>query len=171
MMYSSGKSSGDSQSSSRYSFYVVLHDKDVIAEGNDSMSTIDKSKLIIGQHVYIEPDNGAGAVKEGLWLPSYYLVQEDGAAYVWARNGSEKLEKRTVALGDYDADNDAYEIKEGLSADDYLAMPDASLKNGLPTTTEMTDEMFTGDMTNIGGMSAEPLPEEEAAANAGAEVS
>ena len=65
-MYDGG-SSGDS--ASKYSFYVTLDSTD---------------GLMLGQHLYIEPDYGQGEVeeKEGVWLYGYYIVQDDGDPYV-----------------------------------------------------------------------------------------
>ena len=64
--------------------------------------------LMLGQHVTIEPDHGQATVKDGIWLNSGWIVQEDdGSAYVWAaKEGGAKLEKRSVELGEYDSDLD-----------------------------------------------------------------
>lgn len=51
--YYSTSSAGDTQSASKYPFYVDLDSVD---------------GLILGQHVYIELDQGQEEVKEGLWL-------------------------------------------------------------------------------------------------------
>ena len=66
MMYmSSDGSSADS--SSNYPFYVELESAD---------------GLMLGQHVYIEMDYGQEEQAEGIWLDSYYIVQDDGDPYV-----------------------------------------------------------------------------------------
>lgn len=44
---------------SKYNFYVTLSSRD---------------GLILGQHVYIQPDLGLEAQPEGLWLPSFYIA-------------------------------------------------------------------------------------------------
>lgn len=119
MTYYYGMDSGER--SSKYNFYVVLE------------NPLD---LILGQHVYIEPDLGTGGKKEGLWLPAMYIAHDDGGSFVWARNDSEKLEKRDILLGEYDKDNDTYEIKSGVTSADFIAYPSDSLKPGLPTTTD-----------------------------------
>lgn len=59
-MYYYGMDNG--QQSSKYNFYVTLSS----LEG-----------LMLGQHVYIQPDLGQGSLPEGLWLPSYYIVQDE----------------------------------------------------------------------------------------------
>lgn len=115
--YSSG------ESASNYAFYVNL----------DSIDG-----LMLGQHVTIEMDYGQAGVKEGIWLNSGWIVQEeDGSAYVWAaKSGGAKLEKRTVELGEYDADTDEYQILSGLETSEYLAWPDVDCVAGAATTTE-----------------------------------
>ncbi len=112
-MYYVGETDTMTQSS-KYPFYVSLGSKD---------------GLILGQHVYIEPDYGAEE-KTGLWLPGYYLI--DGGAEVWAAGSRDSLERRTLVLGEYDFETDEYQILSGLSETDYIAFPDPSLEEGLP---------------------------------------
>lgn len=118
-MYMNGQSS---EKSSKYNFYAVLDSFD---------------GLILGQHVYIEPDYGQNEVREGIWIPSYYIVSDESESFVWAANSKDTLEKRTVELGQYDEESDTYEILSGLAENDYLAFPDETLYAGMPTTTEV----------------------------------
>ena len=125
---------------SKYAFYVNL----------DSIDG-----LMLGQHVTIEPDFGQATVKDGIWLNSGWVVQEeDGSAYVWAaKEGGAKLEKRSVELGEYDSDLDEYQIKSGLSTSDYLAWPDIDCVAGAATTTEYVfDESEMDGMGDMGDM-------------------
>ncbi len=108
---------GSSADSSSYSFYVELDD----SQG-----------LILGQHVYMEEDAGQNEQKDGLWLEEYYIMQEDGKAYVWAANSNNVLEKHEITLGDYDEDLMEYEITDGLSADDYITVPQDGIEEGDP---------------------------------------
>lgn len=109
--------SSDSGSSS-YAFYVELES----SEG-----------LILGQHVYMAADEGQEEEKTGLWLGEYYIAQEeDGSAYVWTANTKNVLEKKTVTLGDYDEDLMEYEILDGLTQDDYIAVVQDGLTEGAP---------------------------------------
>ena len=96
---------------SSYPFYVELDS----TEG-----------LRLGQHVYMELE-GSDAMP-GLWIPESYLVdvtysEETGemTASVWVANSSDRLEKRPVSLGMYDAG--CYEILSGLAPEDYVASP------------------------------------------------
>lgn len=112
---------GDSQTtSSTYPFYIALDS----SEG-----------LMLGQHVYIEPDYGQADKKEGLWLSEFYIAdldQED--PYVWAVDAKDRLEKRFLILGNYDPELGEYEILEGLTVNDSITFPDPSLSEGMPTT-------------------------------------
>ena len=142
--YDSG--SDDTSSSSKYPFYVELESSD---------------GLLLGQHVYIEPDYGQDAEQDAntLKLPAYYINDADSSPWVWAQNSKGKLEKRSLTLGDYDAEMDAYVVTDGLTADDYIAFPDESLKAGMTCVTydESTfdpsvDGGDKGDMGDTGDM-------------------
>ena len=112
--YDSG-SSDEMSSSSKYPFYIEL-------QGEDG--------LMLGQHVYIEPDLGQ-TTQAGLQLPEFYINDADtDAPWVWAANDKDKLEKRTVTLGAYDEALGSYEILDGLTLDDYIAAPEDGLKEG-----------------------------------------
>lgn len=100
-MFGMSSASDDQTSSSTYPFYVNLDS----SEG-----------LMLGQHVYIEPDEGQDEKKSGIWLNDYFIVDADtDSPYVWIANGQNKLEKRDVILGQYDEDLGEYEIADGLS--------------------------------------------------------
>lgn len=121
VMVSGGGGDSDMTVSSKYPFYVELTD----TEG-----------LMLGQHVYIEPNTGNDASREpsGPMIPSYYIgYEEDGSPYIWAANSRDKLEKRSVTLGIYDEMQDCYEIADGLSLSDYIAFPAEGLQEGQPT--------------------------------------
>ncbi len=123
MMMSDGGDDSQTTSSS-YPFYVNLDFTD---------------GLMLGQHVYIEMDYGQGEQKEGIWLDEFYILDTDGDAYVWASNGKDRLEKRSVTLGDYDQELGKYEIEKGLTKEDCIAFPSEALKEGM--TVEISDQM------------------------------
>lgn len=109
--------SGDKSTS--YPFYVTL----------DSTAG-----LMLGQHVYIEPDYGQSQVKpkEGLWIDMSFIAYEDDGEtpYVWvARNG--RLTKRVLGLGEMDDFDYTVEIVSGLTEDDLIAWPDETLTEGM----------------------------------------
>ena len=84
-------------------------------------------------NVYLEADEGQQEEKTGMWLGEYYIEQDDdGTAYVWMANKDNVLEKHPVTLGDYDEDLMEYEIKDGLSEDDYITVVQDGLTEGTP---------------------------------------
>ncbi len=117
-------SSSDSSSttaSSNYPFYVELES----GEG-----------LMLGQHVYLEPDLGQDQVKEGIWLDGYMIDQtEPEQAFVWADDGKGRLEKRQVELGDYDENLLEYQILSGLELTDSITYPETGLEEGMKTAS------------------------------------
>lgn len=123
MMASDGGEDTQTTSSS-YPFYVNMDDT---------------KGLMLGQHVYIEMDYGQGEQKNGLWLNEFYIADAEGDAYVWASNGQDRLEKRSVTLGDYDQELGEYEIQEGLTKDDCIAFPAEDLQEGM--NVEISDQM------------------------------
>lgn len=130
----------DTSLSSKYPFYVTLDEGD---------------GLLLGQHVYIEPDYGQEDEQDAsaINLPSYFINDPDGKPWVWAQSSKGKLEKRDLKLGEYNADTDTYPVLEGLTAEDYIAYPDESLKAGMACVTydDATFDPGTNGGTN-GGM-------------------
>lgn len=122
-------------SSSKYTFYVELESSD---------------NLILGQHVYMEEDIGQNDKKDGLWLEEYYIMQEDGHAYVWRANASNVLEKHEVTLGEYDEELMKYEITDGLEAEDYIAYPTGLVEEGAPVI--YNDYSTGGDSSMMEGI-------------------
>lgn len=126
-------SSSETVGASKYPFYIELDSAD---------------GLILGQHVYIELDQGQEEEKEGLWLYSYYIVQEEDMPYVWTANDRNRLEKRYVELGEYDADMDEYEIVSGLAEDEYITWPMQGLYEGVTTVTDETEVDYSAPLYN-----------------------
>ena len=109
-MYDDGSSE---QKASKYNFYVQL-------TGTGDM--------LLGQHVYVEPDFGQTEVKDGIWIDESYVVKDGDDAYVWTLNKKDKL-------GDYDENLMMYEIKSGLTKDDYIVWASDDLYEGEPAQT------------------------------------
>ena len=125
-----GSSGDDTTSSSSYPFYVTLDSSD---------------GLMLGQHVYIEMDEGQEDKKTGVWIGDYYIVDADTEnPYVWAVDSKGRLEKRSVILGQHDDELSEYEIADGLTEDDSIAFPSDSLEEGMSTKdmADMTDEDY-----------------------------
>ena len=107
------------ETASNYAFFINLESTD---------------GLMLGEHIFIEPDSGQGNIKEGLWLSEFYIIQDDSDSYVWVENKKGKIEKRKVTLGDYDENMKEYKITSGLSNMDYIAYPEERIKEGMKTT-------------------------------------
>ena len=111
---------GRGESASRYNFYVDPEN----SEG-----------LILGQHLYIEMDYGQGEVKDGLYIPSYYLMEENGTYYIWKKASDDTITRAGLQVGEYDEMTDSYRISDGLTVEDYIAFPEDRIQEGNPTTT------------------------------------
>ena len=106
---------GDQEKASNYPFYITL--------------TSTKG-LMLGQHVFIEPDYGQMDIKEGLWLMMDFIAYDDsGQAYVWSAHGN-RAARQYVELGEIDEDTYTVEILSGLSEDDLIAWPDETITEG-----------------------------------------
>ena len=83
------------------------------------------------------------------------IVQEEGEAYVWASNDKDKLEKRTVELGEYDEELGAYEITGGLTEKDAIAFPMEGLYEGVATVTDISEVDYSSPLYNQEGEDGE----------------
>lgn len=132
------------EQSNSYPFYIELDSSD---------------GLMLGQHVYIEPDYGQSEPKEGLWLSEDFIVADGNDAYVWIKDDKDKLIKQKIETGQYDENLFSYQITSGLETTDYIAWPTDSLTEGSPCTivsvSEMRDNAFNnmddGNMGDIDG--------------------
>ncbi len=138
-MYMMDSGSG-TEKATKYPFYITLES----TEG-----------LMMGQHLFIEMDEGQTVEKEGIWLFEGYIVQEEGEAYVWASNDKDKLEKRTVELGEYDEELGAYEITGGLTEKDAIAFPMEGLYEGVATVTDIAEVDYSSPLYNQEGEEGE----------------
>ena len=140
-------STGDDQtSSSTYPFYVNLDSSD---------------GLMLGQHVYIEPDEGQDDNKAGIWLNDYFIVDADtDSPYVWVAGSGNKLEKRDVVLGQYDENLAEYEIADGLTEKDRIAFPTEELKEGM-SVVEGTADQTTAAMWDTSDEDSQDVSDED----------
>ncbi|MCC6095397.1 MAG: efflux RND transporter periplasmic adaptor subunit [Eubacterium sp.] len=135
--------SDSSSGSTNYPFYVELENSD---------------GLMLGQHVYMEPDTGSTVDKsKGIWIGSYMVDQSDPKhPFVWAADKSGKLEKRSVTLGETDPATDEVQITDGITMEDSLAIPSSELKEGMTTApmSEMPSEAVSGSSVYGGSFSS-----------------
>lgn len=108
--------------------------------------------LLLGQHVYIESATGADDSADTIRMPAFYLFDVNGdTASVWAQNEKGLLEKRSVTVGIYDEMTDTYEIMGGLTAKDYIAFPEETLKPGMTCVQYDESAFSTGEEYFDGG--------------------
>lgn len=108
--------SDSSGETTKYHFYVKIDN------GMD---------LMLGQHVIMEEDTGDTKEKTGLWIPSYYVVQDEDSYYVWSCNDKKRVCKKEVSIGETDDEAMEYQIADGLTKDDYIAYPDELTQEGM----------------------------------------
>lgn len=133
------------EKATKYPFYVSLESTD---------------GLMMGQHIFIELDEGQTETKEGIWLFEGYIVQEEGEAYVWAANDRNRLEKRMVELGEYDENLGAYEITGGLTEEDAIAFPMDGLYEGVATVTDISEVDYSSPLYNQEGEEGDEMSED-----------
>ncbi|MBR2258140.1 MAG: efflux RND transporter periplasmic adaptor subunit [Blautia sp.] len=124
-------SSSGQTSSTSYPFYVDLDNSD---------------DLMLGQHVYIERDEGQSE-RTGIWISEFYLVDADSdAPYVWA-DADGRLQIRHISVGEYSPERAEYQVLEGLSESDSIAYPDEEFYEGMTTAdiSEMPEEEIEED--------------------------
>ena len=104
--------------SSSYPFYVSL-------DGTEG--------LMLGQHVFIEPDYGQNEVetKEGIWLEMGFIAYDDnGNPFVWTAERG-KVKKQPVELGEMDEETYSVQILSGLTEDSLVTWPDETIEEGM----------------------------------------
>lgn len=117
------------------------------------ISIDDTSGLLIGQHVTVEMNSG-DEIKQGMWLEEGYIIDADSSPYVWKDNGNSIIEKCSIELGEYDETLGKYEIKSGITLDDFIAYPEDRITEGMETTyssgenneADISDDAMLNDM-------------------------
>ena len=105
-------------SSSSYPFYV---------------DPLTSDGMLLGQHVFIEPDRGQAMLANGFYLNASYICGSlETGFYVWAANSKDCIEKRYLELGALDEGLDAYEVISGLYLTDSIAFPGDDPQAGAP---------------------------------------
>ena len=130
--------SGSGEQASKYDFFVEL-------DNNED--------LLMGQHVYIELGSGADQESDALLLPLYYVVENEGQSFVYAADGENRIEKRTVTLGDQDEENGTVAILDGLSYLDRIAFPDETVQVGMlaSETAYVPEDLGSMEPMDMGG--------------------
>ena len=113
-------SGSEETKSAKYPFYIELEN----SEG-----------LILGQHVYVEPDLGqededAGS---GIRIAAYMVDQSDPEHPFVFKDAGGRLKKQEVTIAETKEEVGKVKISDGLLLTDSIAIPDESLKEGMPT--------------------------------------
>ena len=143
-----GYGTGNSESrSSKYPFYVELENSD---------------GLIMGQHVYIEPDleQGEESTGEGIWLASYMVDQTDPEhPFVW-KDVRGRLQKQEVTISEVREELGRVKISEGLSPEDSICIPDGTLTPGMKTAPMSEKPEETENTETMSEEGTEAVPSE-----------
>ena len=133
--------------SSKYPFYVDLESR----EG-----------LIMGQHVYMEPDleQGEENTGEGIWLAAYMVDQTDpDHPFVW-KDVRGRLQKQEVTISEVREELGKVKITEGLSTEDSICIPDGTLTPGMKTAPMSEKPAENESMETMPEEGSEPMPDE-----------
>ena len=133
--------------SSKYPFYVDLES----SEG-----------LIMGQHVYMEPDleQGEENTGEGIWLAAYMVDQTDpDHPFVW-KDVRGRLQKQEVTISEVREELGKVKITEGLSTEDSICIPDGTLTPGMKTAPMSEKPAENESMETMPEEGSEPMPDE-----------
>ncbi len=163
----SDDSEDSSTSSSKYPFYVTMEDASGLMLGQHVLIELDEGQTEEKEGIwlyssYIVWDNGTNGTPEEMeegteffeeteafdFVEDTEMFQEN--TFVWADDGSGRLEKRAVVLGEYDEALDEYEILSGLVMDDLIAWPMEGLYEGVKTVTNMDEVDYSSDLYNQG---------------------
>lgn len=121
-----------------YSYYIVFEDEETDGESILPEETEESGFDLFGL-------NNAMESTESLTESTETAAR---TAYVWAANDKNRIEKRYVTLGEYDAALDEYEILSGLTEEDYIAWPLENLYEGVATVTNMEEVDYTSPLYN-----------------------
>lgn len=121
---------GNGAQASYYPFIALLDEE---AEGFQNMESVSISMTV----------GGDTASQNGIYLNKMFIREENGQKYVYVRGEDNSLERRNVKTGKV-IWGSTYEIKEGLTTEDYIAFPYA--KNSLEGT--QTEESTVSELYN-----------------------
>ena len=110
---------GSQGETSNYTFHVDLDS----SEG-----------LMLGQHLYIQLDDGMSEEIEGLFVPAYYVMAEDDGYYVWKQDEDGLITKAKIEIDQFVESREVYTIASGLTEDDYIAYPEDFVEEGMACT-------------------------------------
>lgn len=119
--------SGAGYNNSYYPFTAIVDDEDAQIEDND--------------WVQISIDANTLAQDDGFYLMRAFVLEEGTDAYVYKRGEDGLLHRQKVVLGKLSGDS--YEIKDGLTGEDWVAFPyGKTVKEGAQTREGTMEELY-----------------------------
>ena len=119
--------SGAGYNNSYYPFTAIVDDEDAQIEDND--------------WVQISIDANTLAQDDGFYLMRAFVLEEGTSAYVYKRGEDGLLHRQDVVLGKLSGDS--YEIKDGLTGEDWVAFPyGKTVKEGAQTREGTMEELY-----------------------------
>lgn len=137
---------GGNPNSSNYEFTAVIEDGESLRNG----LYLDITMSISG-----------GASSDALYLWKAYMKEDDSGFFVWKVGPDNRLQKQYLETGKM-IWSDYFEIKSGLTIDDYIAFPATDIREGSKVRLEGSEEVFQpyGDSDESSSASAgEDFPE------------
>lgn len=160
-----GSDSGES--ATKYPFYIELASSEGLLLGQHVYIELDigqdeekEGLWLYSYYIVMEEGEGAGeslfedsTEEEILDLSLEADTESTGTAtaYVWVANEKNRLEKRYVELGEYDAELDQYQILSGLTDEDYIAWPLEGMYEGITTVTNEEEVDYSSSLYNPEG--------------------
>ena len=86
--------------------------------------------------------------------------EAENGGWVWAVSDRDKLEKRSLTLGEYSPETDLWQVVAGLELTDYIAMPGEDIHAGAAVVRYGEKGYDSGDESE--GEVAEDMPVEMA---------
>lgn len=155
------------ESATKYPFYVELASSEGLLLGQHVYIELDigqdeekEGLWLYSYYIVMEEGSGAGeSVPEDstegevldLNLEADTESTGTAVAYVWVANEKNRLEKRYVELGEYDAELDQYQILSGLTEEDYIAWPLEGMYEGITTVTNADEVDYESSLYNPEG--------------------
>ena len=102
----------------------------------------DEAEFRDGDYVGVKYDRNAEGKSRSFYLEAMYVRSDSGGRYVYVRGEDGKLEKRYVVTGK-SPDTYTYEIRGGITPNDFIAFPYGSnVKEGAATEEATLDDLY-----------------------------
>ena len=128
---------GGAEKATKYPFYITLDSTD---------------GLMMGQHLFIELDQGQTEEKEGIWLFEGYIFREDGTVLgtnVQTNTDAEDwTDENTESLEDFDLEEGAEDLLDPAMGDGTEDLTEPNMEEGAEDLLDPASEDGTEDLTD-----------------------